>query len=239
MSGNKIFGIIFMLFITTASAAILSTGCYDDNEARVTIHLERNDLAFQGDLKQKRVIDRILEFFTTPAFAVAGWDSSHGELTLKIRSSSFSEMTYPIPQSATTYTVTVPAGQSITFEVISYTTGGAVPYNWGGHKTLDIDPGEQDLTLNMIPMTLITNIPTGSILTVYWEQPTAWVTNYRLYRSDSPEGPYVKIGSDISSTQSSTSGGTTLMGNTYYYKLSVVYNGEEGVMSAYAIGLCQ
>ncbi|HPS87769.1 MAG TPA: hypothetical protein PLY36_13550, partial [Spirochaetota bacterium] len=125
MSGNKIFGIIFMLFITTASAAILSTGCYDDNEARVTIHLERNDLAFQKEIKQKRVIDRVLEFFSTPAYAVIGWSSEHGQystLTLRIRSSSFSEMTYSIPQSATTYTVEVPSGKDITFEIISNTT---------------------------------------------------------------------------------------------------------------------
>jgi len=67
MSGNKIFGIIFMLFITTASAAILSTGCYDDNEARVTIHLERNDLEALGIQPEKHFVDKVLEFFSTRA----------------------------------------------------------------------------------------------------------------------------------------------------------------------------
>jgi len=226
MSGNKIFGIIFMLFITTASAAILSTGCYDDNEARVTIHLERNDLAFQKELKQKRVIDKILEFFSTPAEAVTAppWIETHGDLTLLIKSSSFETKSFSIPTPDVTYTVVVPAVNQVTFEVISIS---GVTKNWGAHTTIDLIPGDQDVNINMIPIPQI-NLLGGDIA---WSD-TSLSTNtqsYNLYRSNSSNGPYSLLINTVSNGYSySPPSGTT------YYKVSIMStSGEEGVLSDY------
>jgi hypothetical protein len=48
MFSRKIYGIMIILLLA-AGVAITTTRCYDDkNEARVTIHLERNDLAAMG-----------------------------------------------------------------------------------------------------------------------------------------------------------------------------------------------
>nr|HPJ43243.1 hypothetical protein [Spirochaetota bacterium] len=71
MFSRKITGIMIILLLA-AGIAITTTRCYDDkNEARVTIHLERNDLAAMGIQPQpeKHFIDRVLEFFSTRAEA--------------------------------------------------------------------------------------------------------------------------------------------------------------------------
>lgn len=228
MFNKKVYGIMIIIALA-AGISITTTRCYDDDkDARVTIHLERNDLANMGIQPEKRLIDRVLEFFSTPAYAVAGWDSTHGSLTLKVINESSEELTYSIPTGATTYTVEIPSGNNITLEVTSYTTGGAVSTNWGGHTTVNLGPGEQDITIYMIPMTIIIGAGGSTSLDVNWE-PTSFVTIYNIYRSTSSSGPFALIGTDTVPPYNDT---TALSGVTYYYRISIVNTSGEGIMCA-------
>lgn len=237
MFSRKIFGIMIILLLA-AGIAITTTRCYDDkNEARVTIHLERNDLAAMGIQTKKHFIDKVLQFFSTPACAWSGWYYGIGELTLKITSTSFEEKTFLIPQSATTYTVTVPSAENVRFEVTSYITEGetgSIPKNWGGHSTLSLGPGDQDITINMIPMTLITGVDGTSPIEVTWitENIPSYVTAYKVYRSINVNGPYTYINSVtiIGALTTSYSDSSISLGQTYYYRISPVSTYGEGVM---------
>lgn len=231
----KISGIIIMLISITTSVLIFNTGCYDDDKnARVTINFQRNDLAVKDIKTDKHIIDRILEFFSTPAYAVIGWDSTPGELTLTV--SGIETITYNIPSDATSYTITTTPAIGVTFEIISTTLGGNVPKNWGGHETVTIFPGDNVVSINMIPMTQIYSVNIASGLEVNFSTyaPTAWVDSYKIYRSDSADGPYSVIGTTASTIYSDT---TVVMGHTYYYKISVIYNGKEGVLCDYVSAL--
>lgn len=234
MFKNKLLGIIVLLIIT-ASSAIIITGCYqDDGDARVTIHLERNDLAFQKEVKEKRFIDRILEFFSTPAEA-GGWPSGHaGDIKLTI-SSSFFNNNYVIPAGSTAYSVEVPSGTNVTFTITHEGTevGWGTDDNWGGMATVDLNPGDQDLIIQMLPMTHITGIsPSTGTLYVGWytSSMSVLVTSYNVYRSVNLGGPYIKIGTSASASFTDTTGTT---GVTYYYKISTNTSLGEGVMCDY------
>jgi len=225
--------IISILIISFLTAGIFNSGCYlSDDETRVTIRLQRNDLGMNNYIPEKRIIDRVLEFFSTRAEAVTGWNSVIGDLTLKIRSSSFDEMIFEIPPDATSYTVIVPAVSNVTFEITSFINEGEpgdVPQNWGGHTTVSLSPGEQGITINMIPMTMITFVSGSTHLTVEWitEKIPSYVTSYKVYRADTEAGTYVYKGSgEVSFDDLDVD-----YGRTYYYRVSTVSTYGEGVMS--------
>lgn len=227
MFSRKISGIILIIALA-AGISITTTRCYDDNDkdARVTIHLERNDLAAMGIQPQKHFIDRVLEFFSTPAEAVTGWYNMPGNLTLSVQSSSLGKLTYSVPTGATTFTVQIPTGSDLYFEILSYATQGDVAINWGGYTTQNLGPGDQEITIVMIPMAEIISASGSASLDVSWEPPTAYVTSYNIYRSTSLSGPFVLIGTDTASPYNDT---TAQSGITYYYRISVVNSNGEGV----------
>jgi hypothetical protein len=226
--------IISILIISFLTAGIFNSGCYlSDDETRVTIRLQRNDLGMNYYIPEKRMIDRVLEFFSTPSYAFFGWNSVIGDLTLKVRSSSFNEIIFEIPSDATSYTVVVPAVSNVTFEITSLITEGEtgdVPQNWGGHTTVSLSPGEQEISISMIPMTKITFVSGSTHLTVNWiiDNIPAYVTSYNVYRSDTEAGPYGYKG--LSGT-SSFDDFDVDYGRTYYYRVSTVSTYGEGVMS--------
>lgn len=241
MFSRKIFGIMIILLLA-AGIAITTTRCYDDkNEARVTIHLERNDLAAMGIQPQKHFIDRVLEFFSTPAYAVdpPDWLDNHSEsgctVKLYIRSSSYEEQEYSIPYNATEYSVIIPSSNNTTFTLISRYSG---QNNWGGKKTLNIGPGEQSITIAMIPMSYFSYLEAGS--TLYWTEflsnpAPSNASSYNIYRANSINGPYTLIKTLSISTVSFTDN-TLVPGNNYYYKISISGSDGEGVLSdAYTV----
>jgi len=227
MKNKKILGIL-IISVLIAGVSFSINRCYNDNdhEARVTIHFQRNDFVSQKSLSPKKIIDMILESIGTPAYAVIGWSNIHGDLTLKVTSPSFSEMTYAIPASAVTYTLTVPASVNVTFEITSFTLDGDVSTNWGGHTTQNLLPGEQNIEIKMIPMTQITSAGGSTSLDVYWES-TAYVTSYKIYRSNNASGPFTLIGTGASAFYSDS---TASMGVTYYYRVSIVNSNGEGLL---------
>jgi len=241
MLRNNIFRIVVVLFVLTVSGVLLHTGCYqDDNDARVTINLNRSDLAlFNKPASDKRVVDRVLEFFSTPAYAVSGWDSTHGPLTLTVSGPSIDTSVFSIPQSSVSYTVTVPAVNNVTFEIYSTTTLNAVPKNWGGRATLSLYPGDQDITIMMIPMTKISTISGFGLMSINWEPISAGISNassYVIYRSDSVDGNFVKITEIFNIGTTNYTDPSVIIGMPYYYRISVNGINGEGILCDPVVG---
>lgn len=228
----KISGIIVVLFITATSAAIFNTGCYKDtNEARITIHLERHDLAFQKEMKQKKIIDRVLEFFSTPAYAGSTWFDVRDDLTLIVTGETFTEKIFTLPANSTTYSIILPANENVKFRITSqYTTDfNGVQKNWGGETIVFLSSGESDVIVKMLPMTFITGLGGSTEINISWLTMgiPAYVTTYNVYRSTSADGTYSYIGSNASFLMDITA----LSGITYYYRVSAVTSYGEGIMS--------
>jgi len=202
MFSRKITGIMIILLLA-AGIAITTTRCYDDkDEARVTIHLERNDLAAMGIQPQpeKHFIDRVLEFFSTRAEA-GGWqDIRTNDLTLTVSSPSFEDKIFTLPAGTTTYSISIPSSNDVTITVTHEyweTFSGTPAYqkNWGGEITIDLGPGDTEVPIQMKPMTWITDVTvaTGLLVTWYSSSIHSSVTSYNLYRSLSINGPYTII----------------------------------------------
>jgi hypothetical protein len=230
MLRKKVFGIIVVFLFLAVSGAILSTGCYDDDKARIIIHLERNDLAVQKEIKQKNIIDRVLEFFSTPAEASFPplWSPTQGNLTLTITSAEFDKKTFSIPAGTTTFSTIIPAVNNVTFEII------AVSKNWGGHKTLSITPGDQEVTIKMIPM--VSLIHEFGYANLQWTDLSSGPVNvdaFNLYRSKDINGPYTKIATIVGKAQYSYFDDLSAeeIDITYYYRMTVIGSDGEGMMS--------
>lgn len=212
--------LILAVFISLFSV----TGCYKDDEARVTIHIERNDLIGQKPVQKKWFIDRILEFFSTPAEASTppAWQSTHGNLTLTVSSSSFNDIVFTIPAGATNFSAIVPAANDVTFTITS--TYNSVK-NWGGYSTLKLSPGDDiDATINMLPMMSLIIEAFGTVY-IQWNTSSvpSHVTTYKVYKSSNQNGPYIfkgtvaGTGGDVGFSDSGVS-----FGVTYFYKVSAV-----------------
>ena len=240
MFSRKIFGIMIILLLA-AGIAITTTRCYDDkNEARVTIHLERNDLAAMGIQTKKHFIDRVLEFFSTRAEAIISYEWTDTNrtvscsVTLHVTSPSFEEITYPIAYNATEFTIIIPSSKNTTLTIISSITGNK---NWGGHQTLDLGPGDQDISIKMIPMTRMTgndgSPPAVNIAIDYFDIKPSNASAINIYRSNNINGPYNKIGTITSITNQILyyDNNNIVSGATYYYKVSVSGSDGEGVLS--------
>jgi len=220
-------GLIIAIFvITLLSAGIFNSGCYlSDDETRVTIKLQRNDLGMNNYIPEKRMIDKVLEFFSTPAYAMS-WDDTIGDLTLTVSSSSFNDMTFSIPSDAVTYSLVVPAVSNVTFEITSITGYGL---NWGGHITLSLNPGEQEIAINMVPITKIISVNDYSDrIDISWDM-VSYAGSYKIYRATAADGPYSLIGT-IGGTFYQDDSSGMVPGTEYYYRISVEYLGNEGVM---------
>ena len=227
---------ITCLLILTVFISLFSvTGCYKDDEARVTIHIQRNDLVSQKPVQKKWFIDRILEFFSTAAEASFPplWNSTHGDLTLTVSSSSFNNMIYTIPSGATSYSVIVPAGNSVTFTITS--TYNSVK-NWGGYSTQNLKPGEDtDITINMSPMLNLLLEAFSTSIQIQWDVAgmPSHVTSFRVYKSINQNGPYefIGTGSIIMTDTYSITDNNVIFGTTYYYRVSAVSTSYgEGVL---------
>lgn len=239
MFSRKIFGIMIILLLA-AGVAITTTRCYDDDkDARVTIHLERNDLAAMGIQPKKHFIDRVLEFFSTRAEA-GGWqDIRTNDLTLTISGHSYEDKVFTLPSGTTTYSISVPPANDLTItathEYWETYSGPPDAYekNWGGEIKIDLGPGDHEVSIQMKPMTWITNVSVATGLLVSWYSSSihSSVSSYNLYRSLSIDGPYTKIYTSPSSAISSYTDTATVVGTRYYYRLSTNSTYGEGVMS--------
>ena len=235
MINKNITRILVLLLIITAS--VLTSSCYNDEngDAVVTIHLERNDLAANGIQYKEGIIDKILNLFSSRAEASGTiWPSGKSNLILSITSDSFDKKTFTIPPASTSYTITLPAESTAALTITSnddwniYTTDPNQK-NWGGQTTSTFKSGEQDITIQMLPMTYITSAyrsTNNTINFIFTNSPDympTTVKSYKLYRSASIDGSYVYVKPTTTSPVNDTVGGA------YYYRVSTVCDLGDGV----------
>ncbi len=212
---------------------------------RVTINLVRNDLAFikQKPAEKLHIVDRILRFFSTPAYGVVGWDSSHTDsITLKITGEGINE-SMTIPAGATSYSTTVPSGIALVFS-LTHTSIIGSQTNWGGiYKTVLQSGIDAQITITMLPIVLITSASHPDVS--FYSLPYGYesiVTGCRLYRSVSPDGPYILVvnqtyanmADSISDSSRNVADTTDLPDGSLvnwrvYYKIAVYGPSGEGV----------
>lgn len=239
MLRKKISGVIVIFFLITVSGSFYFLGCYeDDNRARIVLHLERNDLAFYENFRNKRLIDKFLELFSTPAEAVTtNWLDNQGDLTLTVTSPDFADMEFLIPLGATEYSISIPVSDNVTFTVISRYNIPAVGIkkNWGGHITANVTSGENNLTVKMIPMTWLSLFPaTIATIGISWEAidpAPANASSYLIYRSTSSTGPFVHVLTVSSIFSNNTTNSGLVSGTVYYYRIAIQGSDGVGVMS--------
>jgi hypothetical protein len=72
----------------------------------------------------------------------------------------------------------------------------------------------------------------SSSITVSWTEVTG-ATGYKVYRSDTSSGTYEKVGDNLLSTDTSYTDTGLSSNTTYYYKVSALGSGGEGLQSSY------
>jgi hypothetical protein len=222
---------ILILILAITSVSIFSSSCYNDGDTVVKIHLVRNDLAAMGIKPELEsgIIDKILNFFSTRAEAAPTWNASKSDLTLTITSDSFDTMQFTIPATATSYAVTLSPSSIATFTITSETDWGPslnIQKNWGGHTTTELIQGNQDITIQMLPMTYISSISPPSTVTIYWATVSmhSSVISYNVYRSTSIDGNYTFF-----TTTTNSFAPDSMPSITYWYKVSTICDLGDGI----------
>lgn len=226
-----------LLMLAVLISIFSLAGCLNNNEARVTIHIQRNDLALQQKSEQKKFfIDRILEFFSSPAYGfIPQWSDSRLSMKLVVKSSSNGEKTYNLPDAATEYSVIIESDNNVTFTITSEGDDNSgtstMRKMWGGEAIFDISAGEdKSISIQMKPMTWIISVGGSTDLFVSYMSTNmhSSVSNYYVYRSNNPNGLYSRITTVPTSTNPYTDS-TAVSGITYYYKVSTNGTHGEGV----------
>jgi len=236
MKKRGVVGVITLLFTVTLLSALVQ--CDHDGMARVTIHIQNE--AYAGN--QDSIIDKFFKIFSTEAVA---WSAFHGEsdgtLTLTITGPDIGTIEVPISPAQSTYSTEVPANSEITFTLLFYNTTSG--YNtFGAREILSLLPGNNDLYLSMIPITIINwavNVQDPIGILVGWDRLP--VSGYNLYRSTSENGTYNKVNQSLIVNPAAsapeyndvaTDPPTLEDGQTYFYRVSAFApDGKEGLLS--------
>jgi len=232
MKKNVILFIIINTVIITS--AFLFTNCYNDDTAIVTIRLERNDLASFKQEKPKPLIDRILGFFSTPAFA-GSWQDVRTDLSYTVTASDMETIPLtPIPSGTTQFSIEVPAGLNRQFTVTAFydVWGHNV---WGGQTIASLTAGQESvINIKMIPMTNMTAYSSTGTVYLSW---TAILSQYNfsryiIYKSTNANGPYTELKRiSLYSAQNDTDT-NVISGTVYYYRIAIESDADGmGVMS--------
>jgi formylglycine-generating enzyme required for sulfatase activity len=219
-------------------ATILLSGCNKD-EGYATVTIRFKDHSISTNSSQKHIIDRILEFFSKPAYAA--WNFPCNRLTLSISGDNIEDQFFDTGHIAGgigdhTFTAVIPAVDNVSFQVLSY-NGTETQPNWGGISTVSLRPGNQDVDITIIPMTRITNIGyAGNSVTITFDGITSanYYSGYNIYRSTDANRGYelIKKNMTVGGTPSSAVYNDTAPNNiTYYYRVSVISkDGVEGLL---------
>ena len=224
--------LIAIFIITIVSAGIFNSGCYlGDDETRVTIRLQRNDLGMNYYIPEKRMIDRVLEFFSTPGYA-GGWVDERNNMVLSIISTSFDDIIINLPSGATSFTTTVPSASNVTFRITAEgdRIGDGIQKMWRREKVISLTPGDLEISISMIQMTWITGASGSTEMNVSWYSNPSYVIAYKIYRSLNEFGNYEYLGT-VNYPSTSFQDFSALLGVTYYYRVRTVSSYGEGVMS--------
>jgi hypothetical protein len=228
---KKVIAITITLMVATAGALTL-VQCDHSNMARVTIHIQ-NDLYAQ---KSESIIDKLLSIISTDAYA-SNWESFHdlGKITLTISGNDMGTIEANIPPTSATFSTEVPAGSQRTIRLIYDNEGnyGAVNKTYGAEKTLSLTPGDNEVSVMMLPITEISSASRIDFdIQVSWE----WVSltgktiTYNIYRSLSENGTYIKANETPETLTNYLDESGFTVGETYYYRVSVLTDGVEGLL---------
>lgn len=223
---------VFSVMILSMLGVVQITGCSHDDTAIVTINIERQ--IDNRNSYSKSVWDSIFDYFFTSAYATSwGWSLSYDSVELTVKGDGMSDISAAIPPGSTTFSTEIPSGTDREITVIAYS--GTVR-NAGKTVVTNLGSGEEvTIQMKLLPITTITTLTPGTGEMFVTFNSVEIATGYNIYRSDTVDGPYAKVGSRINGS------GPTLSftdmpvtnGKAYYYKVSI-YNGDgEGVQSNY------
>ncbi len=244
MKRELIRGAVMAAFLIVPLFPVLR--CAGDDMALVTIELRSS-----GGVTAARPaswLDRIAGFLMRSAYAQA---APPVEMTtiLTIEGNGMGTIVADISDSGSRAVIAVPAGKARVFTVQSHARNavtGAALYDIGGRATADLSPGDNSISVRMLPVTRITDISystDGNIyVPIYWEQ-QQWPASVtpsvsHIYRSTDPgvDGELVfsqSTGQGYSITDIIPDPGPGIF--TYYYRISLeTARGEEGPKSDYA-----
>jgi len=231
---KKVIAITITLLVVTAGALTL-VQCDHSNMARVTIHIQ-NDLYAQ---KSESIIDKLLALISTKVYASENAWSDHttGNIFLTIYAPDMEKIEATIPPTQSSFSTEVPAGTLRTIRLV-YDNGESIyePHKpHGAQKTVNLTPGDNDVSIYMLPMTAIfgDDMPGGGIYIIFHPVSLSgdYTINYNIYRSTSPGGPYNKINPTPWASSDYTDSSGLVPGTEYYYKVSVLTDGVEGLLS--------
>ncbi len=231
---------ISLLLITASQMS----GCSHEDSAFVTIHLEQVNSSARS-LENRCLLSKLWSFFISDAYAYSpgpsvAWAAGRDTVAIVVTGDDIRTINVTIPPTQTAFRLEIPAGSQRKISVIT-SNSTDVNYNgvnWGGHKTIDLIPGEEsNIVITMIPMTKITAVdsPYPATLAPNWNLVSgiSVVKGYKLYRSTYAEGPYSLIAT-ISSPDVYYYENTSLTsGVMYYYKVSIYTETAEGELSDY------
>lgn len=212
----------------------VNSSCNHENMSRVTLYLGINDQAI--NIHQKGLLHKIVTLFISSAQAKSvsplGWTEDYDNVTLTVTGNEMDTITAVIPPSAASYTIEVPAGEARFFTLIATNSSGV--RSWGGHVISDLNAGEVNLTLRILPIPNDWDhvISFGENIIGWSAVVKPFVTSHNLYRSSSAAGIYTKIytGPNPGSTGYYDSVPTD---STFYYKASINTTYGEGELSDY------
>ncbi len=218
-----------LMLVALMLVPLVTLNCARDDVAIVRIQIQNLP---QGAMRGNSLMDRLLGLIIPHAHASSGWASDRESLEIRLSAPDLVDVITPIPLSTTELAMEIPAGADRKISVFSYTSLNAVPKNWGGHAIVSVNPGDETtVTINMLPMTNISNVMYSAEIMISWETtgivPNYGTIGYRVYRAEVAEGPYAMI----AQTASSPYMDTPVAGKRFYYKIAVYTATSEGELT--------
>jgi hypothetical protein len=211
--------LVIGLVILCMGAALVFNRCSGENMTKVTINFGSNQ---QAALNSKAsFLERLKRFFIPEAvaFAPPDWFETHDSIVITVSAPGMDPIEATVSPYTESYTMDVPSGSQRRFTVITYNSSGQ--RNNGGHAEIDLPSGEVTVQVRMLPMATVVDNTYGGI---GWSNVNLVipVTNYYIYRSSDPGGPFVKVQEVSDFTHE------WFPSVTGYYSVSVFFADERG-----------
>ncbi len=224
--------VILCLVLLSMLTVVRMTGCSHDDTALVTIHIERRIDAIHS--YSNSVFDSIFTLFFPNAYATTwGWSLAYDSVALTVTGEGMADINAAIPPGSTTFTTEVPSGTNRKITVIAY--NGTVR-NAGKSVITDLGSGEEvTIQMKLLPITIVTSLSSSTGTMYVSFESVEIATGYNIYRSDTADGPYTKVGTKAQvASEFITFDDTPIIdGKMYYYKVSMYNNDGEGEQSNY------
>jgi len=217
---------------------LVSVKCARDDVAIVRIQLE--NMPKSTAMNSDSIVSRVFSWIVPSAWAQ--WDYPNTDLQVILTAPDLEDVVFKMPNAVdSAVTIEVPSGAQRKITVYGFQDyGEGMDKTWGGHAEVDLNPGDvRDVTINMLPFITIWNAYSEgeTIAYIEWgavsdQAPIYDIQGYHIYKSDTGlEGSFVRIGTENGILASSFYDLNVVNGVTYYYKVSVFTNNNEGELS--------